>query len=785
MIKKTPYNSYKIAYYKKFEEYLGLEKTIDFLKKGNFKSAKTKKLVNTNYFRARVNYEDRLIFTFIKYKDENYILLLELILGHKYEKSKFLKGLYFTESDINIKEEEIPQVSYMNKEREFIYTDKFLSFNPTQNSALDFTPPMLIIGTAGSGKTSITIEKLKTLRGKVLYTTLSSYLIDSNKEICYQYKNIDFLTFFEILNRVEKQKKREVKFEDFRVWAYRHKIKDIEKYFEEFNGILTGTHEYAYYSEESYLNLGIKQSLFTKGERKKVYSYFKKYQEWIDSNDFYDSNIVAYSLLDKIKQRYDFIVIDEIQDFTNMQIYFIFKMLKEQKNFIFAGDSNQILYANFFSWTNLKTMLLKESQSSRMLILKENYRNSIEITTIANQLLKIKQLRFGSIDKESNYLPLSSSSVEGRIHFFKENHLVIDELNLETMNSVEFAVIVLDYSMKQKIKSRFKTPLIFTIQEAKGLEYKNVILVNFVSEKAKEFNNIVSSISKREILGNDLSYARQKDKENREIERYKIYINSLYVAFTRGIENLYIIERKSHKIFELLGLIEEKKEKIKVEKSSKSAWEKEAKKLEKLNKFEQAKDIVSKKIVTQKEYPSKKKSKNVRYKPHIKIKKPTLSLEELESKVFNSNQATKGEKDKLFKLAKRENNLDIIKKLSSQYNFKSAILYLKNLNKPKIKKKRLLPNPFAIDGSDLNLVEIVKFSESYSLIKLALKNGADIDKSDSDGYTALMIASMRSLNAIARLLIDFGADREITNLGKTAMMMAEERKDKNMIKILG
>jgi hypothetical protein len=709
-----------------------------------------------------------------------------VIFNHKYEKSKFLRGVFFTEKDINIEDEVISSVEYINKKREFIYVDKFLSFTPVQNSIIDFTPPLLIIGSAGSGKTSVTIEKLKSLKGKILYTSLSTYLVENTKELCYENRNIDFLTFSEVLNRVEKQKNTEVDFEAFKAWAYRHNIKEVEKYFEEVNGILTGTHEYDYYPKDIYLTLGVKQSLFSKEQREEVYSYFQKYLDWIEEEAIYDSNIVAFDLLLKVKAKYDFIIVDEIQDFTNIQIYFIFKMLKDEKNFIFAGDSNQILYANFFSWTKLKAMLLKESQDSKVIILKENYRNSKQITMLSNQLLEIKQLRFGSIDKESNYLSNTSSNVEGSIHYIIESAKVIKEFNEETSESVDFAIIVFNKKMKKEIKSKFNTPLVFTIQEAKGLEYKNVILLNFVSQNSDAFTNIVSNVSKKD-LNSKLNYTRQKDKEKREIEAYKIYINSLYVAFTRGVENLYIIEKKNHRLFELLDLIEEKKKQIVVKKSSQSDWEKEAEKLKKLKKSEQLENIVQKKL-----YIPKEKKKTTKVKKVIQVKKKVIkvkaTLKELEKIVFHSENVSKSDKNQLFKLAKQENNLKVIEQLYIQHKFKTAEKYLENYHKPKVEKKSNFINPFesreVLDMSDVNLSAFISQSGSFSYVKKAIEKNANINKTDEEGYTPLMSAVKVNKKSIVKLLLEQGADKNYRCNGKKAIEIAKDRGYKEIALLL-
>ncbi len=63
------------------------EKTVDFLRKGDFRSADIKKMQPTSYYRARLDGENRLLFKFASYEGKTYILLLEVILNHEYDKS--------------------------------------------------------------------------------------------------------------------------------------------------------------------------------------------------------------------------------------------------------------------------------------------------------------------------------------------------------------------------------------------------------------------------------------------------------------------------------------------------------------------------------------------------------------------------------------------------------------------------------------------------------------------------------------------------------------------------
>jgi len=155
-----------------------------------------------------------------------------------------------------------------------------------------------------------------------------------------------------------------------------------------------------------------------------------------------------------------------------------------------------------------------------MRILKTNYRNSQQITKLSNDLLKIKNARFGSIDKESTYLINTVSTTTGEVNFFLDNDKIKKELNQKTQGSAKFAVLVMNNDEKARVRSYFKTPLVFSIQEAKGLEYENIILVNFISTYDKEFREITSGITKEDLLDENLVYSRSKDKKNKELDKF-------------------------------------------------------------------------------------------------------------------------------------------------------------------------------------------------------------------------------------------------------------------------
>jgi len=695
------------------------KKVINFLQKDDFKSAEVKKITNSNFFRAKLDYENRLLFKIVSYNGVSYILLLEIIFNHEYEKSKFLRGVKVDETSLKeiIKVEKVNELdkipmSYLNNEKNYVhFLDKVISFDNIQDEILYFPPPIIIIGSAGSGKTALSLEKLKMMNGNILYTSLSSYLVDNAIEIYFSNnfskdtQEIDFLSFHEFIDTIEIPSTKEISFREFDSWFTRYKqtisIKESYKIYEEFKGVLTGgVIDKNYLLREDYLNLGIKQSIFTKSQREEIYSLFEKYLRFLKESGYHDINILSHSYLKKVDKRYDFIFIDEVQDLTNIQLFLILSSLKKKFQFVLSGDSNQIVHPNFFSWSHLKTMLFKTSkkQLNILKLLQTNYRNSPKITELSNNLLKIKNLRFGSIDKESTYLINSISKKEGSVNFYKDSDKLKKELNKNIQKSTKFAILVMDNSQKAEVKKYFKTPLIFSIQEAKGLEYENIILVNFITTNYKEFRTISEGVE-LEDLKHDLEFSRLKDKANKELEVYKFYINSLYVAFTRAIENLYIIElHKKHKILELLGLVEQQQKVIiDVKQSTHEEWKKEAQKLKRQGKLEQSEAI--------EQELNKNKPKIILSEEELK----TLKKEALNREIFN-----KRAKDRLFAYAKQEINRDLLRELG-EFKYKKADKFLFELERD---FKRFYNS--CMSGS---INEIKKYTQKYNSISYANENG--------------------------------------------------------------
>ncbi len=592
-------------------------KTLKQLQQGDFNGADVRKMGDTGFYRARLDIHDRLLFSLMNYQGKKKLLLLEIIRNHNYTHSRFLRGALLPEDDKLMPvsgtgvdaEKNMPELLYLHPKNKSVHLlNKFISFDELQGDVLNLHPPLVIIGSAGSGKTALVLEKLKTLPGNVAYISLSKYLVENASSLYYSggYENenqeAEFLSLSDYLASWEKPQGKEIYFRAFEQWFSRHaqavKINEPYRVYEEFKGVITGspTHT-AWLSKEEYLALGIKQSIFGSEERERLYPLFLKYIAWMKENNWYDGNIICFDYLPRIKPRYDFVMVDEVQDITNIQLKSILQSLNHPAHFILTGDSNQIVHPNFFSWGKVKTYFHHSANEEKQIrVLQTNYRNSPQVVQLSNYLLKIKNRRFGSIDLESNYLVNTISKADGEVLLYTDDEKKKAELNRRTQNSTQFAVIVTDDMYKDEAKKYFKTPLIFSVQEAKGLEYENVILVNFVSNHEAEFKEIISGVSAADLQQEELQYNRAASKHDKDAEIYKFYINSFYVAITRAIRNIYLFEKiVSHPALQLLQMVETKKAIEVVErKSTKEEWLQEAQRLEEQGKLEQAEQIRAK-----------------------------------------------------------------------------------------------------------------------------------------------------------------------------------------------
>ncbi len=588
-----------------------------YLEAGDFRSADARK-VGPNLFRARLDRANRLLFSFARCGGRTYVLVLEFIANHAYDRSRFLAG------GARIDEAKLPELpgeaprqaqelAYVNPQRRsFNLLDKVICFDEAQDEAFSLAPPMMVIGSAGSGKTVLTLEKMKQARGRVLYVTRSRYLAERSRE-AYRGLNYDngdqdaaFLSYREFIESIRVPDTREMTFAQFARWFDRHRrtsgLKDAHRLFEEFNGVIAGsTADEPYLSREAYVSLGVRRSIYPREKRVRVHELFMKYLAHLAEQARHDPNLLAHAYRGIVQPVWDFAVVDEVQDLTNVQLELVLRSLKDARGFILCGDANQIVHPNFFSWSGLKSHFHTRGRHTRskrraadpIRVLTANYRNARQVTELANRILRLKHARFGSVDRESTRLVSSRSHKDGEVRLLPEEPDTVRELDGKTRGSTRCAVIVMHARDKGAARRRFRTPLVFSIREAKGLEYDSVILYGFVSGEAKRYREIARGVNAGEVQGGTPAFARSRDKSDKSLEIYKFHVNALYVAVTRAVRNVYLVEpAPKQRVFELLGVRPfAGRLRVQKEASSLDEWRREANRLESQGRQEQAEAI--------------------------------------------------------------------------------------------------------------------------------------------------------------------------------------------------
>jgi hypothetical protein len=591
----------------------GVEKAVDkaiaAIARDDLRSADVKKLVgHARYHRAKLDDANRLLLQFVRHGDETCCLALEVIRNHAYDRSRFLRGGSVDGARIEeitierVDSIEVGPIRYLHPERPtFHVLDKPLSFDDAQDAVFRLPPPILLIGSAGSGKTALTLEKLRLYDGDVAYVTESRYLADSARALYHAHaadregtQSVEFLSFRELLESVRVPRGRVVTFRDFREFFARHRqlarFADAHKCFEEIRGVL-GAQPDGPLTREQYLGLGVRQSIFSAGERAPMHELFEKYRTWLPAAGLYDPNLVAHEWLPLVVPRFDFVVIDEAQDLTPVELTLILRSLRRAGQFLLCGDANQIVHPNFFSWSSVKTLFFNAAlaERQRIEVLSSNYRNARAVTETANALLKVKHARFGSIDKESNELVRPIGEERGDVRFIADDPAALRELDEKTRRSTAHAVLVLRDEDKELARRAFRTPLVFSVHEAKGLEYENVVLFRFVSSERASFAEICEGVTPEDLAVDDLAFRRTRDKSDKSLDAYKFYVNALYVAITRAVKNVYLVESDvGHPLLRLLDVRASTAADVQAKSSSLEDWQREAHKLSLQGKDEQA-----------------------------------------------------------------------------------------------------------------------------------------------------------------------------------------------------
>ena len=438
--------------------------------------------------------------------------------------------------------------------------------------------PVFLFGCAGSGKTTINVRKLYAMtqmpqengrKASIGYFTYSEQLEAEVKE-CTTYffqqegqaASLEQIEFWSVCRFLQDKNQQgwSLHYRRFAKWYQRLGRWKYDPFavWREIRGIIKGMIGLDWgfdtpgalskrqLSYKEYVLLGDQYSVFGRTERGNLYKIAQLYQRWLDKNAEADDNDLTNALLEKVQRgempKYDYVVIDEIQDLTEREIFLLYRLVKNPYHIFWSGDSNQTVNATYFAPHRLTSLLLKDGRSMRAdgkAILTLNYRCAPPIVDLANAWVSLrkKALHRDKFDKKYDYaeLPVQIEDAETAYPVLLRP---TEENKQQLFWAVEqrsyATILVNDEAGKEKLRQR-GIENVFTISEIKGIEKEYIVCYNLISDHVGCWKKIFKGEIPTECL-----------------YRYRYLFNAFYVGITRARHFLCFVEDHAGDIYETL-----------------------------------------------------------------------------------------------------------------------------------------------------------------------------------------------------------------------------------------
>jgi len=281
---------------------------------------------------------------------------------------------------------------------------------------------------------------------------------------------------------------------------------------------------------QEYVSLGRKRAPNFVYDREEIYSVAQFYQGRLEAQGLWDEVDLckkALQVLGPSSDRflYDLVVCDEVQDFSDIQIALIFRLARDGRSVFLAGDPKQIINPSGFRWEEVRNKFYDRGVPvPGVLRLNLNFRCVGSIVKLSNALLDLKQQLVGLSDTELQEDWKFSGKPPVLVYGLKEE----DFLARFRLTGAGQIVLTRSLEEQQKLKRLLGTELVFTVFEAKGLEFDSVLLWRF-SEGGKS-----ADLWRKICDGTGL------DTSHHPHVRHELSL--LYVAVTRARNTLVIYD---------------------------------------------------------------------------------------------------------------------------------------------------------------------------------------------------------------------------------------------------
>lgn len=270
--------------------------------------------------------------------------------------------------------------------------------------------------------------------------------------------------------------------------------------------------ECGYLTEEEYNRIGKKTAPNFAGNRKVVYKLFQHYKQFMQNERYgkvFDECDLIHNIFQRLKkQRKELgwalhhIYIDEVQDFTQGELWLMLHNCTDPNGFFLTGDTAQSIMSGVaFRFEDVRTLFhdLKRQNSKnsvkiiipRVHHLTINLRSHSGILSLAASVTDVLREFFPNSFDHKNLPREGEAELNGPKPIFfnacsASDLAIVLAGNKRECSSIDFgahqAILVRNQEAKEKLPKDLSSAIVLTIFESKGLEFDDVLLYNFFTD---------------------------------------------------------------------------------------------------------------------------------------------------------------------------------------------------------------------------------------------------------------------------------------------------------------
>ncbi|SHJ97134.1 ATP-dependent helicase [Tepidibacter formicigenes] len=415
------------------------------------------------------------------------------------------------------------------------------NLNENQKIAVNhFEGPCMVLAGPGSGKTRVIsyriinlIENLNINPDNILaisFTKASSIEMRDRSislSSTQRINKVNFGTFhsifFRILRSFRNYKLENILDEKEKRYIIRNILKSMDIENAEEEEIINGVINEISLLKNELININeFTSNIISKEEFFKLYNMYENYKEDMKKVDFDDMLIHTYNLLKEnenilniIRRKYKYILIDEFQDINKVQFEVLKLIAKPLENIFVVGDEDQSIYGFRGARPDFLLEFEKYFSNVKNILLDVNYRSTDNIIKKSNKLISKNEKRYekhikGVKVKGDNIVFINPDDSEEEAK--KIGSLILESINKFNLKYSDFAIIyrtniqsraLIDVFMDMNIPFMVRDTVVSIYDHWIAKDINSYLKVSIDNTLKEEFSRIINKpfryISKESI----------------------------------------------------------------------------------------------------------------------------------------------------------------------------------------------------------------------------------------------------------------------------------------------